>query len=243
MSRISACIRNIGRLTPVACALVFWLFSSACNSKPTSKDAAEIPVEQGSNKDGKVTPQSGPDPGVDLNCVYERLKNPPESFHYVFKKEDSDGFKVDQEADVTPQTIDGFRMQPDGTQKPVHAVRSDASGWQVALASLTGISGMSSTVATFNHNAAMKREPDGNTVNGYETIHYSIDTSRWDATTRQMLGNFALGPGGFDKGDVWVTSQGCPVKFVLDDEMHKKDGSFLEKVHYEEAMVKKDHVD
>lgn len=204
----------------------------ACNSSP-SKAAKQAPTQVQSNA---AAGSGGPD--LDLNCVYDHLKSPPESFHYFYKKADSNGFNVDQEADFTPQTIDGFRVQPDGTHQPLHAVSSDSSGWQAALAGLTGISGMAGTVATFNHSSAMKREPDGGTVNGYQTIHYSIDTARWDETTRQMLGNFALGPGGFDKGDVWVTSVGCPVKLVLDDEMHKKDGSLLDKVHYEESMVK-----
>ena len=52
---------------------------------------------------------------------------------------------------------------------------------------LTGISGMSSTVAIINHNSAMQRESDGGQVNGYNTIHYSIDTARFSATERQML--------------------------------------------------------
>jgi hypothetical protein len=34
-------------------------------------------------------------------------------------------------------------------------------------------------------------------------------------------------------------TNGCPVKLILDDEMHNKDGSLLDKVHYEEAMVEK----
>jgi hypothetical protein len=48
-----------------------------------------------------------PDPGIDLNCVYDRLQNPPDSFHYVYKKDAYDGFPVDQEADITPQTSRG----------------------------------------------------------------------------------------------------------------------------------------
>ena len=214
----------------------------ACSSKPSSKLSVEKTAEREpalSTKDNSASGRAGDDPGINLNCVYDRLQNPPESFHYVYKKTVSDGSNVDQEADVTPQTIDGFRGQPDGSQQPIRAVRSDPQSWQSALASLTGISGMSSTVSTFNHNSAMQRESDGGQINGYQTIHYSIDTARWDATTRQMLGGFTLGPGGSDKGDAWVMADGCPVKLVLDDEMHKKDGSLLEKVHYEEAMVKK----
>ena len=212
----------------------------ACNSSPHSK-VQERAAERGpAEKETNVAPaQSNSGPGIDLNCIFDHLQNPPESFHYVYKKEDSDGTNVHQEADVTPQSIDGFRAQPDGSQMQLHGLRSDAQSWQNALAGITGISGMAGTVATFNHNSATKRESDGGQVNGYETIHYSIDTARWNSTERQLLGNFALGPGGFDKGDAWVTPKGCPVKFILDEEMHKKDGSILDKIHYEEAMTKK----
>jgi len=213
-------------------AVAIALMSLACTSKP-SKSSAEKRANRSSSG------QASDDPGINLNCVYDRLQNPPESFHYIYKKNSSDGSTVDQEADVTAQTIDGFRGQPDGSQQPIHALRSDPQSWQSALAGLTCISGMSGTVSTFNHNSAMQRESDGGQVNGYQTIHYSIDTARWDATTRQMLGSFTLGPGGFDKGDAWVMADGCPVKLVLDDEMHNKDGSLLDKVHYEESMAKK----
>jgi len=213
-------------------AVAIALMSLACTSNP-SKSSAEKRANRSSSG------QASDDPGINLNCVYDRLQNPPESFHYIYKKNSSDGSTVDQEADVTAQTIDGFRGQPDGSQQPIHALRSDPQSWQSALAGLTGISGMSGTVSTFNHNSAMQRESDGGQVNGYQTIHYSIDTARWDATTRQMLGSFTLGPGGFDKGDAWVMADGCPVKLVLDDEMHNKDGSLLDKVHYEESMAKK----
>jgi hypothetical protein len=225
-------LRSVYAAFTVAAIATTLMSLLACSSKP-SKLSAEKTANHSSSG------QASDDPGINLNCVYDRLQNPPEPFHYVYKKTASEGPKVDQEADVTPQTIDGFRGQPDGSQQPIHAMRSDSQGWQSALAGLTGVSGMSSTVSTFNHNSAMQRESDGGQVNGYQTIHYSIDTARWDATTRQMLGGFTLGPGGFDKGDAWVMADGCPVKLVLDDEMHNKDGSLLERVHYEESMAKK----
>ncbi len=224
-------ISSVYRALACKSIVVAIVAASACTSKVGPTVSHEKKNQRAAAADA--------DPGIDLNCVYNRLQSPPESFHYVYKKNDSDGLNVDQEADVTPQTIDGFRLQQDGTQQPLHAVHSDASSWQAALAGLTGISGMAGTVSTFNHNSAMQRESDSGQVNGYDTIHYSIDTARWDETTRRMLGSFTLGPGGFDKGDAWVTREGCPVKFVLDDEMHRKDGSLIGKVHYEEAMIKK----
>lgn len=223
--------RNSSRLlrrTVAATSLVILGATLGCDSRPPTT----------ARKKSKVAQTTG-DPGINLNCVVDRLNNPPESFHYLYKKITSDGARVDQEADVTPQAIDGFRMQSDGSQQSIHAVRSDPQGWQSALAGLTGISGMSSTVSTINHTDAMRRESDGGPLNGYQTIHYSIDTQRWDETTRRMLGSFTVGPGGSDKGDVWVMADGCPVKLVLDEEMHKKDGSLLERVHYEESISKK----
>lgn len=216
-----------------------WLVTAGCNGNSDPNVAKNKAEQRSASAAQKTAPQANPDPRIDLNCTYAHLQNPMDSFRYVYKKDAGDGFPVDQEADVTPQTIDGFRLQPDGSKQAIHATRSDRQGWQNALAGLTGISGMSGTVSTFNNTSAMRRESDAGQMNGYETIHYSIDTARWDATTRQMLGNFALGPGGFDKGDAWVTAEGCPVKLALDDEMHKKDGSLLEKVHYEVEMTKK----
>jgi hypothetical protein len=220
------------RLFVVATVIAALLFALACNSGSNSKKKIG---EQESGQAGRnvADANSNSDPGIDLNCVYDHLQNPPESFHYSYKKDSTN--PVHQEADVTPQTIDGFRLQDDGSQQPIHAARSDKQGWQGALAGLTGIAGMSSTVAIINHNSAMVRESDGGQVNGYDTIHYSLDTARFDATERQML----IKPGDFEKGDAWVTSAGCPVKLTLDSELHRNDGSLIEKLHYEEAMEKK----
>src|SRR5690348_15607542 len=81
-------------------AVAIALMSLACTSKPSSKLSAEKRATHSSS--GQVSD----DPGINLNCVYDRLQNPPESFHYVYKKSSSDGSKVDQEADITAQTID-----------------------------------------------------------------------------------------------------------------------------------------
>ena len=75
-------------------------------------------------------------------------------------------------------------------------------------------------------------------MNSYSTVKYSIDTARGTAT-EQALYKSILGPAGSEKGSVWVTAQGCPVRIVLDEELHSKDGSLAGKIHYEEAMIKK----
>jgi len=229
-TQIYLCGETFSKLIATAIVLTALLMAAACNSSSHSNGSSGNASERQTTKANNAANSS---PGIDLNCVVDHLQNPPESFHYLYKKQSSN--PVHQEADITPQTIDGFRAQPDGSQQPLHATRSDQQSWQMALADLTGISGMSSTVAVINHNSAMQRESDGGQVNGYDTIHYSIDTARFTATERQML----LSPGEFEKGDAWVTSAGCPVKLTLDTELHRKDGSLIEKLHYELAMVKK----
>lgn len=79
-------------------------------------------------------------PGIDLNCVVDHIQNPPEAFHYSYKW-NGDRF-LDQEVDVTPQTVDG----------------------------------------------TAKRNSSGNG---------DITNTLYSST---------LGPGGFEKGAVWVTS-------------------------------------
>ena len=229
----------IGKLGWAAIAVPLIATMVGCSSNSTSKTTAENGAGATRAVEKKAASASaGANPGINLNCIFDHLQKPPESFHYVYKKDTSSGSPVDQEADITPQTIDGVRKEPDGTSQPLHAVASDAQSWQAALAGLTGISGMSSAIALIHNNSASQRETDAAPLNGYPTVHYSIDTARWDATTRQILGG-TLGPGGFEKGDVWVTAEGCPVKLVLDSELHKNDGSLLDKLHYEEAMIKK----
>jgi len=213
------------------------LMGTSCSAKSRSKSAEVDTAEPGTLKAGgkSSTSQADANPGIDLNCVYDRIQNPTESFSYSFTKDTSDDQHLSQEADITPQSIDG-RSRSIGSDHAVsfQAARSKPEDWQTAITHLTAIAGMSSTIAIVNHNSAMKLESDGHNTNGYDTIHYSIDTARFDATESRML----LSPGDSEKGDAWVTSKGCPVKLVLDSELHKRDGSLIDKIHYEESMVK-----
>ena len=101
---------------------------------------------------------------------------------------------------------------------------------------LSAISGMASTFALIR-NADSNRREGTESVNGFDTIRYSVDTTR-SGSVEAGLYRATLGPGGFEKGTVWVTAQGCPVKFALDVETHLKDGS-TDHDHYEEAIIRK----
>jgi len=210
-----------------AAATFSLLFAASCKSR-VSPDGRE-------NK--SATPAAAKvatDPGIDLNCVIDHIQNPPEAFHYSYKKDSADNNLI-QEADLTPDTIDGTSKDKYASRS-FKGVKSDRQNWQSAWAGLTGISGMSSTIAIVNHSSATVREGTEK-MNGYDAIRYAIDSSRGN-TAEAGLYRVTLGDGGFEKGMAWVNAQGCPVKLSLDSEMHLKNGS-VDKVHYEIEMVKK----
>src|SRR3954462_5540459 len=86
-----------------AAGILMVAFSVSCTSKPKSKviGSDENAVVAGE----KAAAQRGGDPGINLQCVMDHIQNPADSFHYSYRKDASD--HVVQEADVTPQTIDG----------------------------------------------------------------------------------------------------------------------------------------
>jgi hypothetical protein len=178
---------------------------------------------------GSAKNSAGPD--IDLNCVVDHIQNPPESFHYSFKAESDNPWE--EQADVTPQQIDGsFSNSSLPTPQQFHGTPREVSS------NLMAIGRMASLFATVRNTSAVVNEGAEKGVNGYSTVKYSIDTARGNAT-EQALYKSILGPHGFETGSVWVTSQGCPVRIVLDEELHAKDGSLAGKAHYEEAMIKK----
>ncbi len=207
--------------------VLMFISLSGCNSAP-SKVANATPESPDNNV---VATKASAGPDIDLNCVINHIQNPPESFHYSFKATSDNPWE--EEADVTPQQIDGsFRNNSLPTPQQFHGTPRDTSS------NLMAIGRMASLFATVRNTSAVVNEGDEKNVNNYSTVRYSIDTTR-GAAAEQSLYKSILGPGGFEKGTVWVTTQGCPVRIVLDEELHGRDGSLLDKVHYEEGMVKK----
>jgi hypothetical protein len=210
------------------CVLVLALVSIwGCNSAPSKK------MDPGSSSAQKIigSAKNSAGPDIDLNCVVDHIQNPPESFHYSFKAESDNPWE--EQADVTPQQIDGsFSNSSLPTPQQFHGTPREVSS------NLMAIGRMASLFATVRNTSAVVNEGAEKGVNGYSTVKYSIDTARGNAT-EQALYKSILGPHGFETGSVWVTSQGCPVRIVLDEELHAKDGSLAGKAHYEEAMIKK----
>ena len=125
----------------LAAAGLALLAVSACKSGPASKNTDGKP---GAQPNSAATAQGGGNAGIDLNCVMDHIQKPPEAFHYSYNKESSN--PVHEEADITPQTIDGS-FKNNSASSSFHGVRSDANSWQGAWSSLMGISGMSSAIA------------------------------------------------------------------------------------------------
>jgi len=230
MAFCADCKAALLRRGVLAAAGLALLAVSACKSGPASKTAEEKSVAQ---PNSAAAAQGSGDPGIILNCVMDHIQNPPEAFHYSYNNQSSN--PVHEEADITPQTIDGS-FKNNSASRTFHGVRSDADSWRNAWSSLMGIGGMSSAVALVrNSSATVRQGPEK--MNGYDAIKYSIDTAGGTAEEKNLYQQ-VLGTGGFEKGTAWVTAQGCPVKFVLDSELHPKSGS-VETIHYEVAMVRK----
>ena len=212
----------------VLATILFVLVTVGCTSPQKTKQAATS-----KDKSAAKTGETAGDPGIDLNCVMDHIQNPPEAFHYSFTNQSTN--PIEEQADITPQAIDGM-FKNLSASRTIHGERSDSESWHAAWAGLMGIGGMSSTMALVNHSSSMANEGPEK-VNGYDAVKYSIDTSRGN-DAEQGLYRSVLGVGGFEKGTVWTISHGCPVKLVIDSEMHLKNGD-IDKVHYEEAMVRK----
>jgi len=95
----------------------------------------------------------------------------------------------------------------------IHGVRSDADSWQSAWMNLGAISGLASSFSLVRNSDSNLREGTEH-INGFDAIRYSVDTTRATGVETGLY-RATLGPGGFEKGTVWVTSQGCPVKLSL----------------------------
>lgn len=210
-----------------AVALSALVSLAGCNSAPSK--AVLLRSESAQKSIGTAKSDASPD--IDVNCVINHIQNPPESFHYSFTTESDNPWK--EEADVTAQRIDGsFSNHSLSTPQQFHGTPREAAS------NLMAIGRMASLFATVRNTSAVVNEGEEAGVNGFNAVKYSIDTAR-GTPTEQSLYKSILGLGGSEKGTVWVTSQGCPVRIVLDEELHAKDGTLLGKAHYEEAMLKK----
>jgi hypothetical protein len=165
---------------------------------------------------------------LSLECIAERIRHAPAPFHWSYKKDAPGSGAADWEADITANSIAGTLVDSSGTY-PIQADRSDSSAWNTAVSALTS-SLPESAIALLKDVPAPA--PAAVEILGNEyAVKYRIDSSR-DAPANSISLKKALGPNGFVKGAVWVNSDGCPVKFILDVEQ-QSGGNSARKVRYE----------
>jgi hypothetical protein len=169
-------------------------------------------------------------------CIGDRINNPAEAFHYSYKYSDSTGTLRNDEADITPQTMDITVQDKSGSHK-YHGIRSDEGSWSTAVLDLghLGFTAMTGRLVPLQGTSAIA--PQGSeSINGYSTTKYAIDTGNASSSDKNKIQTL-LGNGSFEKGTAWVAADGCAAKLVLDEGVWR-DGS-INKDHFELARVRK----
>jgi hypothetical protein len=173
---------------------------------------------------------------IDLLCLGEKINSPTEPFHYSYKYSD-DAISQDNEAEITPQRMDITSTDRTGTHS-YHGVRSDEVSWNAAVLDLSSLrfTGMSARIDSLNGTSSITSQ-GAESINGYSTTKYAIDTAGASAADQKTFQTL-FGTGSFEKGTVWIPSDGCAVKLTLDEAIVRTNGS-INKGHYEIAMIKK----
>ena len=227
---MNQCDRHVPRMLTLLAVACLPCFVFSCNNVP-GKSARQASVAAQSTTAAQSA-NSG-DPGINLRCATERIRNATAPFHWSFKKVVTPGTNADWEADITADTISGTLVDGSGT-RAIHGSRSDATSWNTAVLILTAP--LPTSTFTLVDNSSATKPAGQESVNSISAIKYTIDTSR-DTTAEASLIQSVLGPQGFVKGSAWITEKGCAMKFILDVEQHNQDGT-VEKEHYEESMAR-----
>ena len=225
---------SMGMKLGVGVAAVIGVAIVANVAKNSSKTPGATPPSAAATPAATISTPGASGPGINLECVVDQIRTAPAPFHYSFRKDTSSTGLVTVEADVNSDAINGTASD-NGGGRPIQGTRSDASSWNMAVMSVGGPLPASTFALVNNSSARSFAGPDG--ANGFDTVKYVFDTAS-DTPTDAGLINNVMGPGGFIKGNVWVTRDGCPVKFAIDGEMHLKDGS-IDKEHYALDITKK----
>ena len=199
--------------------------AAACNSTSNSSRSREAATA--SNDSGTH---------IDVMCIGDRINNPPEPFHYSYTYTDGSS-SVDKQADITAQAID-ISVKDTSGSRSYHGTRSDETSWDSAVLALSGLNVtlMSSRLDSLNGTSAIVNQ-GGEALNNYNATKYSIDTTNANSSDKHKFETL-FGKDSFEKGTVWMGSDGCAVKLVLDEGISQTNGG-VNKVHYEMGRTKK----
>lgn len=171
---------------------------------------------------------AGGNPGINLQCDAENIRNASAPFHWSFRKIVPPLTRADWEVDITPFSIVGSVTDNSGTRL-IRGVRTEDTSWNTSVAILTDA--LPGSIFALVNNSSAIVPAGAEIVNGKSSTRYTIDTSRDNAADASLIRN-VLGPAGFVEGSAWVNAQGCPIKFILDVQQYYRDGT-LHKEHYE----------
>jgi len=197
------------------------LFLAACGSRAGSKSNAD--------------PGSASSAHLDVGCMLEQVEKPVEPFHFSYRYADASS-SVDKEAEVSPQAMDITIKDPSGS-RTYHGVRSDEQSWGTALLDLSSLkfTGLTGRLAAIEGTSAVSAQGSAQ-VNGYNATKYAIDTSAANSHDRQVFATL-FGAGSFDKGAIWLGTDGCAVNVVMDEGL-LIDGKIV-KQHFEISRIAK----
>lgn len=171
-------------------------------------------------------------------CLQQMIKNSPGPFHLSFAEKSSERDASSVEADVTPATIDYTKRETSAGQTSTstkHLEREQMSEMELDFDVMGPVPWHGELVAA--QDAAKSAGPES--VNGYHTMKYSIDTANEPAAQKATFLSLMAVKDYKIVGAAWVTNDtGCLVKYAIDFERDGKDGS-VKKTHYEGNVTKK----
>jgi hypothetical protein len=205
------------------------LYVAACGCHSASSNKSEQDTARPENQ----VSQSDFDPGSADFCQETMAKNPVGPFHFSSVRTQpgtSDSLSV--QADVSPEKIDLTDRTATGTTTN-HYRRTDKSGWTMAVTTMA----MSSPWMDRNMAKFDMKEVGHEKINGFDTIKYTVDTSK-DPSDKQTYLQ-AMGLKDYNiVGSLWLTKDtGCILKYVIDDTDYSKGGA-VTKMHYEGSVSK-----
>jgi hypothetical protein len=194
-------------------------------------------------------------------CVQTITQGPPVStpIHFSNKENESDGSAKDFEADLSGDTFDltiherhpatdldrQLNDVPGGTPISIHDgfaentrtnhyTRADAPGWRVGANSVV----LGATPWGLFVNKPIVTRVGTESINGYETIKYAVDTTHQSQLDKSPL----LIAGGLKDynitGTAWAAQDtDCILQYVIDFEKDGKDGT-VSKIHYQGGITK-----
>ena len=205
--------------------------ASGCNFGSQSK------VEEGSAPAVPMTQPNRFNPTGASVCLQQMIKNPPGPFHVSFAEKSSAQDASSVEADVTPAGIDFTKHETMAGQTSTttkHLARAQVSEMDIDFGLMGPVPWHGELVAAQD----ATKPADAESVNGYNTVKYAIDTANEPAAQKATFLALMAVKDYRIVGSAWVTTDnGCLVKYAIDLEQDGKDGN-VKRTQFEGNVTK-----